>query len=36
LTASDKDVEFVMKLGPMMLKAKFEPKEMMYRGEFTV
>jgi hypothetical protein len=36
LTASDKDVEFSMRLGPMTIKAKFEPKEMMYKGALSV
>lgn len=34
--ASDKDVEFVMRAGPASFKAKFEPKEMMYKGALTV
>jgi hypothetical protein len=36
LTAGDKDVEFAMKTGMMTIKAKFEPKEMMYKGALTV
>jgi hypothetical protein len=35
LAASDKDVEFAMKTGMMTIKAKFEPKEMMYKGALT-
>ena len=36
LAASDKDVEFVMRAGPATFRAKFEPKEMMYKGSLTV
>jgi hypothetical protein len=36
LTASDKEVEFALKSGPMAVKAKFEPKEMMYRGRLAL
>jgi len=36
LAAGDKDVEFIMKAGPMTIKVKFEPKEMMYKGELTI
>jgi hypothetical protein len=36
LAPNYKDVEFVLKLGAMTFKAKFEPKEMMYKGAFTV
>ncbi|HWD97897.1 MAG TPA: hypothetical protein VG345_02625 [Bryobacteraceae bacterium] len=36
LTASDKDVEFALNSGPMAVKAKFEPKEMMYRGRLAL
>jgi hypothetical protein len=36
LTASDKDVEFVFHVGPMTIKAKFEPKEMIYKGALSV
>ncbi|MES1262427.1 MAG: hypothetical protein ABUS49_11885 [Acidobacteriota bacterium] len=36
LAAGDKDVEFLMKLGPLTLKAKFEPKDMKYKGELSV
>src|SRR5947209_3292226 len=30
IAASDKDIQFVMKLGALSVKAKFEPKEMTY------
>jgi hypothetical protein len=36
LAASDKDVEFTMHAGPMTIKAKFEPKDMMYKGALNV
>jgi hypothetical protein len=36
LTAADKDVQFTMKLGPLTVKAKFEPKDMMYQGELAL
>jgi hypothetical protein len=36
LEASDKDVQFVMKLGALTVKAKFEPKEMTYKGGLAV
>ncbi len=36
LSASDKDVVFQMKLGPLAVKAKFEPKDMMYKGELSL
>jgi hypothetical protein len=36
LAANDKDVEFVMHVGPMTIKAKFEPKEMMYKGALNI
>jgi len=36
LTAADKDVLFTMKLGGLSVKAKFEPKEMMYKGELAL
>jgi hypothetical protein len=35
LGPGDKDVEFVMHAGPMTIKAKFEPKEMNYKGTFS-
>jgi len=36
LTANDKDVEFEMKAGPTTYKAKFQPKEMLYKGALSV
>ena len=36
LAVGDKDVEFTMKAGPMTIKAKFEPKEMTYKGALTI
>lgn len=36
LAASDKDVEFTFHVGPMTIKAKFEPKEMLYKGALSV
>lgn len=36
LAAADKDVQFIMKLGALTIKAKFEPKEMMYKGELAI
>jgi hypothetical protein len=36
LTAADKDVQFVIKLGPLLVKAKFEPKDMSYKGELSL
>jgi len=36
LEASDKDVQFTMKLGALTVKAKFEPKEMTYKGGLAV
>ncbi|MDE3195274.1 MAG: hypothetical protein KGN84_02945, partial [Acidobacteriota bacterium] len=36
LAAADKEVEFDFHAGPMSFKAKFELKEMMYKGELTV
>ena len=36
LTASDKDVQFIMKLGSLTVKAKFEPKDMMFKGAVAV
>jgi hypothetical protein len=34
LSASDKDVQFTLNTGQISLKAKFDPKEMVYRGKF--
>lgn len=36
LAAADKDVQFAMKLGIVTLKAKFDPKEMTYKGELSI
>ncbi|MDP9168975.1 MAG: hypothetical protein M3N54_00035 [Acidobacteriota bacterium] len=36
LAAGDKDLQFTMKLGAMTLKAKFDTKEMMYKGELAI
>ncbi len=36
IAANDKDLEFAMKTGLMTIKAKFEPKEMIYKGALTV
>ncbi len=36
LSPDDKDVQFTMKLGNISLKAKFEPKEMTYKGELAL
>lgn len=36
LSASDKDILFTLKAGPMAVKAKFEPKSMIYNGAFAI
>jgi hypothetical protein len=36
LAATDKEVVFTMKLGPLTIKARFEPKEMMFDGQLAV
>lgn len=36
LAGTDKDVQFTLKLGPLTVKAKFEPKEMSYKGELSL
>jgi hypothetical protein len=36
LTPSDKDVEFETQLGPLGISAKFEPKQMRYRGRLAL
>ena len=33
---ADKDLEFILRAGPMEFKAKFEPKEMMYKGALAL
>lgn len=36
LTTADKDVEFVLKMDGLSVKAKFQPKEMLYKGELSL
>jgi hypothetical protein len=36
LTPSDKNIEFETQLGPLGISAKFEPKQMRYRGELAL
>jgi hypothetical protein len=36
LSANDKDVEFAMRAGFTVYKAKFQPKEMLYKGALSV
>jgi len=36
LSEKDKDVEFALDTNQLALKAKFEPKEMMYRGKLAL
>jgi len=36
LGRADKDIEFTLNSGPMIVKAKFEPAEMMYRGQLAL
>jgi hypothetical protein len=36
LAATDKDVEFVMKLGTLSVKARFEPRDMTYKGALSI
>jgi hypothetical protein len=36
LTRADKDIEFSLNSGPMVVKAKFEPAEMTYRGQLAL
>jgi hypothetical protein len=36
LTRADKDIEFSLNSGPMVVKAKFQPAEMMYRGQLAL
>lgn len=35
LGPGDKDIEFALTAGPMVIRAKFNPKDMMYKGRFT-
>jgi hypothetical protein len=36
LTANDRELVFTLRTALMSVRAKFEPKEMMYRGQFAV
>jgi hypothetical protein len=36
LTATDKDVQFVLNTGDIELRARFDPKEMMYKGQLAL
>ena len=36
LSKSDKEVTFATQLGRLLVKVKFEPKEMVYRGELAL
>ena len=36
ITPSTKEVAFSVQLGPMDIKVKFSPKEMMYKGQLSV
>jgi hypothetical protein len=36
LSAEDKDILFTLQTGSMTVKAKFEPKEMIYRGKLAL
>jgi len=36
LDVKDKDLQFTLKLGPLTVKAKFEPKEMIYKGALSL
>lgn len=36
LTAADKDLLFTLKLGALTVKAKFDPKEMMFDGKLAL
>ena len=36
LTAGDRDVTFTLDTGTMTLKARFDPKEMLYRGQLAI
>jgi len=36
ITPSTKDVAFSVRMGPMDIKVKFSPKEMMYKGQLSV
>ncbi len=36
LTGSEKEIDFVLRTARVSVKAKFEPKNMMYRGKFAL
>jgi len=36
LTRADKDIEFALNSGPMAVKAKFDPAQMMYHGQLAL
>jgi hypothetical protein len=36
IAATDPDVTFALKLGPLTIKTKFTPKDMVYDGELAV
>jgi hypothetical protein len=36
ITPSTKEVAFSLRMGPMDIKVKFSPKEMMYKGQLSV
>jgi hypothetical protein len=36
LTRADKDIEFALNSGPMAVKAKFEPAQMIYHGQLAL
>jgi hypothetical protein len=36
LSSNDKDLQFSVSTGKLSLKVKFEPKEMIYKGQFAV
>ena len=36
VAAGDKDLMFTTRMGPMTLKAKFQPKEMMFKGQLAL
>jgi hypothetical protein len=36
LTSTDKDVQFVLNTGDIELRARFDPKEMMYKGQLAI
>ncbi len=36
LTNTDKDVQFMINTGDLRIRAKFEPKEMIYKGKLAL